>query len=161
MPSFDVVSKVDLQEVDNAVNQVKKEIGTRYDFKSKKCSIELEKKEIVIAAENKLLHEAMVQMLKEKATKRGIGVRSFDFKEPEVATGGTLRQKVLLKEGISTEDGKKIVKIIKESGIKVQAQIQDLQVRVTGKKRDELQEVIATLKQQVTDLELQYVNMKD
>ena len=161
MPSFDAVSKVDMQEVDNAVNQAKKEIGTRYDFRGTKCEIILETESITLAADDKMKLQAMTEILNQKMVKRGIGVRSLEYKEPETATGGSLRQKIMIKQGISTEDGKKIVKLIKEKGLKkIQAQIQQDQVRVTGPKRDDLQAVIAILKSEV-ELELQFVNFKD
>lgn len=161
MPSFDVVSKVDMQEVDNAINQARKEIDTRYDFRGAKCEIEFDKKAIVLRASDKMKLQAMTEILNQKMSKRGVGVRSLDFKEPEAGTGDSLRQTIEIKQGISTDDAKKIVKLIKEQGLKkVQAQIQGDQVRVTGPKRDDLQAAIAVMKQGV-DLELQFVNFKD
>ena len=161
MPSFDVVSKVDMQEVDNAINQARKEIGHRYDFRNSKSSIELEETAITLRADDNMKLSALRDILSEKMAKRGVGLRALDFEEPESATLGSLRQKITIKQGISTEDGKKIVKMIKDSNIKkVQAQIQQDQVRVTGQKRDDLQGVIRLLKEQV-ELELQFVNFKD
>lgn len=161
MPSFDVVSRVDMQEVDNAVNQARKEIATRYDFRSGKSEIQFDKKAITLIAEDKMRLEAMVEILNQKMVKRGIGIRSLDYKEPEGASGMMLRQLVELKQGISTDDGRKIVKTIKEAKLKkIQAQIQDDQVRVTAPKRDDLQEAIKLLKAEI-ELELQFVNFKD
>jgi uncharacterized protein YajQ (UPF0234 family) len=161
MPSFDVVSRVDMQEVDNAVNQVIREMQQRYDFKNSKSSVEFDKKAIILHAEDKMKLRAMTEMLNEKIAKRGVGVKALDYKDPEEATGGTYRQQVEIKQGISTDDGKKIAKMIKEANLKkVQAQIQGDQVRVTGPKRDDLQEVIQLLKTNV-NLELQFVNFKD
>ncbi|MBP9837415.1 MAG: YajQ family cyclic di-GMP-binding protein [Proteobacteria bacterium] len=161
MPSFDVVSKVDMQEVDNAINQVKKEIDTRYDFKGTKCEIKLEKDTITLHASDKMKLQAMTEILNQKMVKRGIGVRSLDYKDVEDASLGSLRQKVEIKQGISQEDGKKITKLIKELNMKkVSAQIQGDQVRVNGPKRDDLQTAIAALKSGI-ELELQFVNFKD
>ena len=161
MPSFDVVSRVDMQEVDNAVNQARKEIATRYDFRSGKSEIQFDKKAITLIADDKMRLEAMVEILNQKMVKRGIGVRSLDYKEPEGATGMMLRQAVELRQGISTDDGRKIVKTIKDAKLKkIQAQIQDDQVRVTGPKRDDLQDVMKLLKAEI-ELELQFVNFKD
>ena len=161
MPSFDVVSRVDMQEVDNAVNQARKEIATRYDFRSGKSEIQFDKKAITLIADDKMRLEAMVEILNQKMVKRGIGIRSLEYKEPEGASGMMLRQSVELKQGISTDDGRKIVKTIKDAKLKkIQAQIQDDQVRVTAPKRDDLQEAIKLLKAEI-ELELQFVNFKD
>lgn len=161
MPSFDVVSKVDMQEVDNAVNQVRKEISTRYDFRNSKSSVEFDKESIVINADDKMKLNAITDMLNQKMVKRGVGVRALDYQEEEQAMGGSIRQKVLIKQGISTEDGKKITKMIKELGMKkVSAQIQQEQVRVNGPSRDDLQTIIAAIKSSI-ELELQFVNFKD
>jgi len=164
MPSFDVVSRVDLQEVDNAVNQVIKEIGTRYDFRGSKSEVKFdrEKSEITIGADDKMKLSAIQDMLKQKMVKRNVGIKCLDFKEPETSTGDTLRQKVIIKQGISTDDGRKIVKMIKDEKMKkIQAQIQGDELRISGPKRDDLQTVIQFLKTKVTDLELQFVNFRD
>lgn len=161
MPSFDAVSRVDMQEVDNAINQARKEIANRYDFRNSKSEITLEKENITLVADDRMKLQAMTDILNQKMTKRGVGVRSLDYKEPEEAGGSTVKQLVLIKQGISTEDGRTIVKLIKEQGFKkVQAQIQQDQVRVTGPKKDDLQTVIALLKREIK-LELQFVNFKD
>lgn len=162
MPSFDVVSKVDMQEVDNAINQTRKEIETRYDFRGGKSKLDFEKDKIIIHADDDMKLKAITEILNQKMVKRGVGYRALDYQEAEKATGDTLRQTVLIKQGISQESGKNIIKIVKNLGIKkVQAQIQDDQVRVTGPKRDDLQAVIAALKTEVKDLDLQFVNFRD
>jgi uncharacterized protein YajQ (UPF0234 family) len=161
MPSFDVVSNVDMQEVDNAVNQARKELNTRYDFKGSKSAIDVEKNTITVLADDKMKLEALIEIIKQKMAKRQIGMRSLDFKEPEEATAGMIRQKIEIKQGINTEEGKKMVKMIKDQNLKkVQAQIQDEQLRITAPKRDDLQAVIAILKEKAT-LELQFVNYRD
>lgn len=161
MPSFDVVSEVDMQEVDNAVNQALKEIQNRYDFRGSKSTYEWDKKEITLIADDNMKLKALREILSEKMAKRGVGLRALNIKDPEEAGVGMLRQKVELKQGISTDDGRLIVKTIKDSGIKkVQAQIQQEQVRVSAPKRDDLQSVIQLLKSEIK-LELQFKNFKD
>ncbi len=162
MPSFDVVSEVDLQEVDNAVNQARKEIDTRYDFRGSNSKIEFDKKELItLHTSDKMKLQAMTDILNQKISKRGVGVRALEYKEAEEATMGSVRQQVLIKQGINSDDAKKIVKLIKDEKMKkVQAQIQQEQVRVTGPKRDDLQAVITLLKDKV-DLELQFTNFRD
>ena len=161
MPSFDVVSKVDMQEVDNAVNQTKREIENRYDFRGSKSKVELDNDSITITADDDMKLKAMQEILSQKCSKRGVSVRSLDFKEPEKAGGMMLRQKIMIKQGISQDDGRLIVKTIKDAGLKkIQAQIQQDQVRVTGPKRDDLQAVIQLLKENIK-LDLQFVNFKD
>ncbi len=164
MPSFDIVSEVDLQEVDNAINQVRKEIGTRYDFKGSIAEIKFTEKEsrLDLLADDSMKLKSMVEILNQKMSKRGISLKSLDYKDPEKASGDSLRQSIILKQGISNEDGKKLVKKIKELPVKkVQAQIQDDQVRVTAPKRDDLQEVIQSLKTLIDDIDLQFTNFRD
>ncbi len=161
MPSFDVVSEVDMHEVDNAVNQAKKEVGTRYDFRGSNSKIELDDTAITLHADDNMKLKALNQILGEKMAKRGIGLKSLKFSDPEKAGGDSLKQKIEILQGIKTEDGKKIVKLIKEQKLKkVQAQIQEEQVRVSGPKRDDLQNVMVMLKEKV-DLELQFTNFRD
>lgn len=160
MPSFDIVSKTDMQEVDNAVNIAKKELANRFDFKGSKASIELSKDEIVLIADDDFKLKQLTDLLEQKITKRGLSLLSLDYQKLEDATLGTLRQKIKLKQGVDKERGKKITQIIKDSKLKVQAQIMDEQVRVTVKKIDDLQEVMALLKVANLDLPLQYVNMR-
>ncbi len=162
MPSFDVVSKVDMQEILNGVNNTKKELESRYDFRGSKSTVELEKDHILINADDEMKLNAIKDILCQKIAKRGIGLKALDLSTPvEKASGMSLRQKITIKQGISQDDGKIIVKAIKDAGLKkVQTQIQQDQVRVTGQKKDELQEVIALLKETIR-LELQFVNFKD
>lgn len=162
MPSFDIVSEVDMQEMDNAVNQAIKEIGNRYDFRGTKCEISWDKKEaITFEGDDDYKLTAMRDILESKVIKRGIGLKSLSYGTPEEASGGTLRQKITILQGIEKEKGKEIVKKIKELKLKVQAQIQDNQVRVTGKKIDDLQEVISAFKSADMGVELQFINMRN
>jgi len=160
MPSFDVVSKVDLQEIDNAVNQARKEIEQRYDFKGTKNEIDLEKDAIVILAADDYKLDAVVDILKGKLVRRGVSPKCLDFQKKEPATHGAVRQKIAIVQGISKEKGKEVVAAIKESKLKVQPQIMDDQVRVTGKQIDDLQEVIQLLKGKDFGIELQYINFR-
>ena len=162
MPSFDIVSKVDPQEVDNAVNQAIKEISQRYDFKGSSSEIKWEKKEeitIVGDSDNRL--KTIIDLLQGKFVKRGISLKSLEYGKVEDASGGLKRQVIKIRQGIPTEKGKELVKVIKDSGLKVQGQIMDDQVRVSGKKIDDLQTVIQTLKTKDLDINLQFVNIRD
>jgi cyclic-di-GMP-binding protein len=163
MPSFDIVAEVDLQEVDNAINQARKEIETRYDFKGSKCSIDYDKNAtITLVAEDSMKLRSVSEILNQKMAKRGISLKSLEYKETEKASGDTIRQDVVLKQGIKTDDAKRIVKAIKEGKLKkVQGQIQGEQVRVSGPKRDDLQEAIQLVKSEIPDLDLQFTNFRD
>jgi hypothetical protein len=161
MPSFDIVSKVDMQEVDNAVNQAKKEIAQRYDFKGSKSSITLKEGDIVILADEEYKLKAVIDILHSKAHKRGISMKSFDFGKVEDTSGGIVRQTVAIRQGISKDLGREINRIIKNLKLKVQSQMQEDQVRVTGKKIDDLQTAIQTLKEKDLDIDLQFVNMRN
>jgi uncharacterized protein YajQ (UPF0234 family) len=163
MPSFDIVSKIDLQEVDNAVNLVMREIGNRYDFKNVKWSIELDKKEtkITLNAESEYCLEQVQNSLKGSFVRRGLDPKALDFQTTEKASGASLRQAVKIKQGVDQPTAKKIVKEIKDRKMKVQASIQGEEVRVTGKKIDDLQEIIAMVKSMGLDLPLQYINFRD
>jgi uncharacterized protein YajQ (UPF0234 family) len=162
MPSFDVVSEVNVQEVRNAVDQVDREIGTRYDFKGSKASIEFQDESIIVlVADDQMKLGAMQELLKQKLAKRGVSVRAVEFKDPQAAGGDTLRQEVLVKQGLKDEDLKRLNKQIKGLGLKVSSQIQGDQLRVTGKKRDDLQAVISGLRERVKDIELQFTNFRD
>jgi hypothetical protein len=160
MPSFDIVSKVDMQEIDNAVNQALKEIGQRYDFKGTHNEIDLQEDAIVLLGADDYKLQAVVDVLKGKLVRRGISPKCLDYGTKEPASGGAVRQRVAIVQGISKEKGKEVVKRIKESKLKVQAQIMDDQVRVSGKKIDDLQEVMQLLKGQDLGIELQFVNMR-
>ena len=162
MPSFDIVSEINLQEVDNAVNQTAKEMATRFDFKSGKSTITLDKNEklIKLVAEDELKLRSMHMMLEQKMSKRSVDLRALDYGKEE-QYGLVIRQEVKLKSGIDKELAKKIIKMIKDAKLKVQSQIQDEQVRVTGKKIDDLQTVIALLREGQLEMPLQYINMRD
>ena len=146
-PSFDVVSQVDMQEVSNALNQTTKEISQRYDFKGSKSEVVKDDDGIKITTEDEMRLNAIVDILKSKFIKRGVSIKNLEYGKIEDAAGGMVRQKIKIKQGIDSDVAKKITKDIKETKLKVQAQIQDDQVRVSGKKIDDLQSVIAFLKE--------------
>lgn len=158
--SFDVVSQVDMQEMDNSVNQVKKEIAQRYDFRGSDASIELGDKEIKLAAEDDYKLGAIIDMLRARMAKRGIPLRCLELGKVEPAAKGTVRQTITIKQGISKEVGKKIQAAIKATKLKVNAQLQDDQVRVSGAKKDDLQAVIQTLKAGDFGVDLQFINLR-
>lgn len=158
--SFDVVSEVNFQEVDNAVNQAKKELAQRYDFKGSKATIDLDKEEIKITAEDDFRIKNIVDILQTKLVKRNVPLKSLDYGKIEPAGGSMARQIIKIQRGISKEKGKDIVAAIKNSKLKVQAQIMDDQVRVTGKDKDVLQEVIQMLKSKDFGIELQFTNYR-
>jgi cyclic-di-GMP-binding protein len=162
MASFDIVNKIDPQNVDNAINVAKKEILTRYDFRESKSSIELDKKNLAltIITENEMRIDAIEDVIRSKMNKHGIDPLSLDFGKEQYASGSMIRKDIKIKEGIDKETAKKIVKAIKDSGLKVQASIMDDQVRVTAKKIDDLQAVISLCRKGDFDVPLQYVNMK-
>ena len=162
MPSFDIVNKVDLQEVDNALNNAKKQVATRYDFRGSNTEITFDKTKNVIRAStgDTMKMQALEDIINVALVKRGIDPKTLDLKDIEATSKGGVRREIFLREGIDKETGKKIVKFIKDQKLKVQAQIQDEQVRVTGKKIDDLQEVIAVLQGKDLEVPLQYVNMK-
>ena len=162
MPSFDVVCEVDLQEVDNAVNQVVRELSTRFDFRGSKSQISFEKdkKKIKILADDELKLRAIHQLLEGKFAKRGLDCRSLTYGDEVQGSGNQIKQEVDLKVGLTKEEAKKITKEIKEMKIKVQAQVRDDLVRVTGKKIDDLQSVISHLKGANLGLPLDYINMR-
>jgi len=161
MPSFDVVSKVEMAEVENAVNQAKKELAQRYDFRGTTTELESTPEGLVLRSSDKEHLQAAYKVLMEKLVKRGVSLRALDPQEIEPAAKQSCRQLVLLKQGISTEKGKEINKLIKESKLKVQSQIQDEQVRVTGKNRDDLQSAIRLLRSHDLDIDLQFINFRD
>lgn len=158
--SFDVVSEVDMQEVDNAVNQAVKEIGTRYDFRGSKAEIVLEGETIKLIGDDEYKLGAVVDVLKGKMVKRNVSVKNLEFGKVEPASGATVRQIVTIKKGISQENAKKVTKAIKDMKIKVQASIQGDQVRVSGKDKDDLQAVIQMLKNLDVPVELQFTNFR-
>ena len=161
MPSFDVVSEVDLAEADNAIQNVTREISTRYDFKGSKSSIEFKDGVITIFADDDMKLRQMHEILQGNMQKRGIEPGSLDYQKEEPAAGQSVRQRVLLRQGIDKELSKKIVKAIKGEKFKVQAAIQGDELRNTGKKRDDLQEVIAFIKCLKNEQPLQFKNFRD
>ncbi len=161
MPSFDIVSKVDMQEVDNAVNQALKEIAQRYDFKGSKSEVTLEQENVKVLADDDFKLKAVVDILQSKCIKRGISLKSLQYGKVEPASGGMVRQLITIQQGISKEKGKEIISLVKDTKLKVQGQIQDDQVRITGKNRDDLQEVIGLLKNKDLGVELQFVNFRE
>lgn len=158
--SFDVVSQVNMQEMDNAVNQVKKEIEQRYDFRGSNASIELEEKCVKIAAEDEYKLETITDMLRVKMAKRGISLRCLVPGKVEPAAKGSVRQQLDIQQGIPKDKAKAIVAAIKATKLKVTAQMQDDQVRVSGAKKDDLQAVIQTLKAGDFGVDLQFINMR-
>jgi hypothetical protein len=160
MPSFDVVSEVDLQEVRNAVDQANREVGTRFDFKGIKASFELAGDVIKLASERDFQLRQMMDILRQKLVKRGVDIGSLDLKDPTTSLSAA-RQDVGLKQGIDTETAKSMIKALKAAKLKVQAQIQGEQLRVSGKNRDDLQEAIAHLREGDWGLPLKFTNFRD
>ncbi len=161
MPSFDVVSEVNMQEVDNAINQVTKEVAQRYDFKGTKTTLTLDKDQIHIISDDDYKMKAVIDILLSKSVRRGVDIKSLEIGKAEPAGGSLVKCDVKIIQGIETEKAKKMTQAIRDSKIKVQAQIQDEQVRVTGKKRDDLQEVMGLLKGQDFGVALQFKNFRD
>jgi uncharacterized protein YajQ (UPF0234 family) len=162
MPTFDVVSKVDMQEVDNTVTNTLKEIATRYDFRNMKTEVKLDKKQklIHVVAADKMKMQAVREMMIAKAIKRGLDIKCFKFEDPTPTSDAALKRDIRIREGIEQDLAKKIVKMIKETKMKVQASIQGDEVRVSAKKIDDLQSVISLLEGADLDVPLQFVNMK-
>ncbi|KJS21500.1 MAG: hypothetical protein VR72_10165 [Clostridiaceae bacterium BRH_c20a] len=160
--SFDVVSEVNMQEVDNAVNQTNKEIKQRFDFKNSKSEVSLEedKKEIKIIADDDFKLRNVIDILQSKLIRRQVSIKNLEYGKVEEASGGTVRQIIKVQQGIETELAKKIVKDIKNLKIKVQTQIMNDQIRVSGKARDDLQAVIKFLREQEYNIELQFINYR-
>ncbi len=160
MPSFDIVSELNIQELDNAVNQAKKELMGRYDFKGSKFEVQWDRKTLVVLAEDDYKLNAIKDILLSKAHRRGIDIRALSFEKAEPAGGMLWRQSVKILQGIEKEAAKKVVKEIKDSKLKVQAAINDDLVRVTSKSIDELQECIALMKRSNVGVPLQFINMR-
>ena len=161
MPSFDVVSKTDMAEVDNAIQNVMREIGQRYDFKGSKSTVTLDEAEITINADDDLKLKQIHEILQGHLSRRGVEPGVLDYKAIEQAAGQSVRQKDAIKQGIEKDLAKKLVKEIKATKAKVQVAIQGDELRVTGKKRDDLQEVIAFLKEKGGEQPLQFENFRD
>lgn len=161
MPSFDIVSKTNLAEVDNALAGVTREISQRFDFKGAKCSLERKEETITVLADDDAKLKQMHELMKIYFTRRSVDPRVLDFKTVESASGNTVRQLITIKHGIDKELAKRLVKAIKDAKTKVQASIQGDELRVTGKKRDDLQEAIALIKGLDIDMPLQFENFRD
>lgn len=162
MPSFDISSKVDLQTLDNAINVVKKEVTNRFDFKGSHVVIDLNKKDfkLNLEADSEMKLDQIKDVLISRSMKQGLAAEIYDFAKEPFPSGKVTKQEVLVRNGLKQEDAKKIVKLIKDSGLKVQAAIMDDIIRVTGKKIDDLQDVIQASKEWNVGLALQFVNMK-
>lgn len=160
MPSFDIVSEIDLQEVDNAVNQATKELANRYDLRGSKCKIEWDKKTITLVGDDEYKINVVKDILQSKLHKRGVEISSVKFEKPEPVGQMMLKQKGEIKQGIDKEAAKEIIKSIKDGKMKVQAQIMDETVRVTSKSIDELQATMAHVKTQSFGLPIQFQNMR-
>ncbi|MEA2207021.1 MAG: cyclic-di-GMP-binding protein [Blastocatellia bacterium] len=158
--SFDIVSQVDTAEVSNALNQTMKEVHQRFDFKGSKASVELEDKDLVLAAEDETKLRNMNDILQQKLVRRGVPLKALSYGKVEPAAGGTVRQRAAIQQGIPQEKAKEIVRFIKDSKVKVQAAIQGDVVRITGKDRDTLQDVIAKLKAKDFDINMQFTNYR-
>ena len=161
MPSFDVVSRVDLQEIDNALNQTRKEVAQRYDLKDAKTEITWDEKELVITSADDFKVKAVVDVLQSKLVRRNVPLKNLDYGKVESALGGRARQTITVQQGIDSDKAREIVKFVKNSGLKVQSQILEDQVRVSGKKRDDLQAAIQSLKGADFNLALQFVNFRE
>jgi hypothetical protein len=160
MPSFDICSDIDQQEVRNAVDQANREIATRFDFKGVKASFELADGKVLMAGEQEFHLQQMMDIFRQKLVKRSVDLKALDPQDPVVSLNAA-RQEIGLKQGVDSETAKRMVKAIKASKLKVQAQIQGDQVRVTGKKRDDLQETIALLRAEDWGLPIQFTNFRD
>lgn len=160
MPSFDIVSNLDNHEVTNAVDQANREVSTRFDFKDTGARLEFSKDKITLIAPTDFQLKQVDEILRNKLTKRQVDIRSLDYKDPTVSLNEA-KQVIEIKQGIDADNAKKVVKMIKEAGFKVQAAVQGDQIRVTGKKRDDLQEVMAMLRSAKVAIPLQFVNFRD
>jgi uncharacterized protein YajQ (UPF0234 family) len=158
--SFDIVSKVELSEVNNAITATMKEITTRYDFKGSKSNVTLDKEELVLVSDDEYKLDQLKDVLFSKLIKRGVPIKNLDYSKIEGASGGTVRQRAKLVQGIDKENAKKINTLIKNSGVKVKSQVQDDQIRVTGKNRDDLQKIIAAVREADLTVEVQFVNYR-
>ena len=161
MPSFDVVCELDLQEVDNAVQQTLKELGNRFDFKGTRFEVRRDAQAIHLLAQDDYKLRALSEILQDRLARRHVPLKAIRAGTPEPSAGGTMKQKLDLQQGIASDKAREIVKLIKDAKLKVQAAIQGEQVRVSGKKRDDLQSVIALLRKQDFDIAMQFVNFRD
>ena len=161
MPSFDIVSEVDKQEIDNAINQARKELATRFDFKGTTAEVIHEKDKIILTAEDAARLRGLREIVVGKLGKRGVDLRNLDQQEPAISSMGHARQELKIQQGLEGEKAKEIIQAIKSQGFKVQSQLQDRQIRVTGKKKDELQEVIAFIRSKDFGVATNFKNYRD
>ena len=160
--SFDIVSKIEMQEIKNAIEQAMKEVAQRFDFKGSKSEIKLEEKnnEILVSSDDEYKLKSLIDILQSKLVKRGISLKALTYEKIESALGGTVKQNIKLQQGIPSEKAKEVVKVIKETRLKVQSQIQGDQVRVTGKNRDDLQAIIKLLRERDFGIDMQFINYR-
>jgi hypothetical protein len=161
VPSFDIVSRIDLAEVDNAVAGITREIATRFDFKGSKCSVERKEEVLTVLADDDLKLKQMHELLKVHMTRRKVEPGSLDYKTPEKAAGNAVRQTIALRQGVDTNLARQLVRELKDSKLKVQVSIQGDELRVTGKKRDDLQDAISVVRGLKIEQPLQYVNFRE
>lgn len=161
MPSFDIVSKVDMQEVDNALNQARKEVSSRFDFKGREAVIEEGKDLIILRADDEPLLRSLREIVIGRLARRNVDLRNINQKDPEISPLGKARQELEIRQGLDYGKAKEITAAIRATGLKVQAQHQDRQIRVTGKKKDDLQQVIAALRAKEFGVALGFVNFRD
>ena len=161
MPSFDIVSRVDLAEVDNALAGITREIATRFDFKGSKCSIERKEGALSILADDELKLKQMHELLKVHMTRRKVEPGALDFKPPEKASGNALRQTIALRQGVGADLARQLIREIKDRKLKVQVSIQGDELRIAGKKRDDLQDAIALIRGLKLEQPLQYLNFRE
>ncbi len=159
--SFDIVCKVDMQEVTNALDQARREIETRYDLKGSKNEVKLEKTDLTLTVADEMKLKAVIDILQSKLHKRGVPLKALDYGKVEEASGGALRQKITIQQGIPIEKAREIVRLVKDSKVRVQAAIQEDQVRVSGKNRDDLQKIIAMVKEKDFGIALQFTNYRN
>ena len=161
MPSFDIVSRIDLAEVDNGIAGMLREIATRFDFKGSKCAIERREGELLLVADDELKLKQMHELLRVHLPRRKVDPAARDFRPPEKASGNTLRQAIVLRQGIDAALARRLVREVKDSKLKVQVAVQGAELRVTGKKRDDLQAAIALIRGLKLEQPLQYLNFRD
>ena len=161
MPSFDIVSRIDLAEVDNALAGMTREIATRFDFKGSKCTIECQEGVLTVAADDELKLKQMHELLRVHLTRRKVDPAALEYKTPEKASGNTLKQTIVLRQGVDTNLARQLIREIKDSKLKVQVSIQGDELRVTGKKRDDLQAAIGVVRNLKIEQPLQYLNFRE
>ena len=159
--SFDIACKLEMQEVTNALDQARREIATRYDLKGAKCDVTLEKTDITLTAPDDMKLKAVVDILQSKLHRRGVPLKALSYGKVETAAGGTLRQTIDLQQGIPIEKAREIVRLVKDTKLKLQASIQEDKVRVSGKNRDDLQKIMALLREKELGIALQFDNYRN